>query len=154
MSYLLHPPLLDETGLRSAVSWYAEGFAERSGIRVTVEIPEHFGRLTSDIETALFRVVQQCLANVHRHSGSAVANIRIASDDREVRVEVRDEGRGFSREVLAGFLTGTNLVGVGMAGMRERIRELGGKFDVRSSAKGSSVHVSLPIPASASAPAS
>ncbi len=149
MSYLLHPPLLDETGLRSAISWYAEGFAERSGIRVDLEIPETFDRLPSDMETALFRVVQQSLANIHRHSGSAVALIRIHSDAYMVWVEILDEGRGISPEVLAGFHSGTQLLGVGMAGMRERIRNMGGTFEVHSREKGASIQVSLPLPATA-----
>ena len=114
MSYLLHPPLLDEMGLLTAISWYAEGFAERSGIRVDLEIPETFARLPSEIETALFRVVQQSLANIHRHSGSMVALIRINVDADAVRVEIRDEGRGISPEVLAGFHSGTRLLGVGI----------------------------------------
>jgi signal transduction histidine kinase len=145
MSYLLHPPLLDETGLRSAISWYAEGFAERSGIRVNLQIPETLGRLPNDIETALFRVVQQCLANIHRHSGSLVATIRVEVDDRAVRVEIRDEGHGFSPEMLAEFHSGGRLLGVGLAGMRERIRNMGGHFEVHSSAKGASVRVSLEL---------
>ena len=145
ISYLLHPPLLDESGLRSAISWYVEGFAERSGIRVDLQIPEDFGRLPSETETALFRVVQQSLANIHRHSGSAVAIIRIEIDDHAVSVEIRDEGHGFSPEVLTGFHSGTRLLGVGMAGMRERIREMGGRFDVRSSSSGASIHVRLQL---------
>jgi signal transduction histidine kinase len=143
ISYLLHPPLLDETGLRSAISWYVEGFAERSGIRVELQIPENLGRLPSETETALFRVVQQSLANIHRHSGSPVAVIRVEVDDHAVNLEIRDEGHGFSPEVLTGFLSGTHLLGVGMAGMRERVRDMGGSFDVRSSDKGASIHVSL-----------
>jgi len=145
ISYLLHPPLLDETGLPSAITWYAEGFAERSGIRVDLQLPEDLGRLPSETETALFRVVQQSLANIHRHSGSTVAIIRIVIDSHAVSVEIRDEGRGFPPEVLTGFHSGTRLLGVGMAGMRERIRNMGGRFDVRSSDKGASIHVSLPI---------
>src|SRR5580704_14535597 len=107
MSYLLHPPLLDEMGLGSAIAWYAEGFAQRSGIRVDVEIPETLPRLPSEIETTLFRVVQQSLANIHRHSGSAMAMIRISIDEDSVGVEIRDEGRGISSEILAGFRSGT-----------------------------------------------
>ena len=146
ISYLLHPPLLDETGLRSAISWYVEGFSKRSGIRVDLQIPEAFGRLPSEAETALFRVVQQSLANIHRHSGSSVAIIRIEVDDHAVSVEIRDEGHGFPPEVLTGFHSGTRLLGVGMAGMRERIRDMGGRFDVRSSENGASIHVRLQIP--------
>jgi len=145
ISYLLHPPLLDEAGLRSAISWYVEGFSKRSGIRVDLQIPEDFQRLPSETETALFRVVQQSLANIHRHSGSSVAIIRIEIDDDAVSAEIRDEGHGFPPEVLTGFHSGTRLLGVGMAGMRERIREMGGRFDVRSSSNGASIHVRLQI---------
>lgn len=149
MSYLLHPPLLDEMGLGSAIAWYAEGFAQRSGIRVDVEIPETLQRLPSEIETTLFRVVQQSLANIHRHSGSATAMIRIGIDEDSVGVEIRDEGRGISSEVLAGFRSGTRLLGVGLAGMRERIRDMGGSFEIDSSEKGTSIQVALLLPASA-----
>jgi signal transduction histidine kinase len=151
ISYLLHPPLLDETGLRSAISWYVEGFAERSGIRVELQIPENLGRLPSETETALFRVVQQSLANIHRHSGSPVAVIRIEVDDHAVNLEIRDEGHGFSPEVLTGFLSGTHLLGVGMAGMRERVRDMGGSFDVRSNEQGASINVSLMLSTKAQA---
>jgi len=149
MSYLLHPPLLDEMGLRSAIAWYAEGFAERSGIRVDLDIPEAFGRLPGEMETALFRVVQQSLANIHRHSGSPVAHIRISINADAVNVEIRDEGHGIAPEVLAGFRSGTRLLGVGMAGMRERIRDMGGAFEVRSGDNGVSIQVSLLLSASA-----
>jgi signal transduction histidine kinase len=149
MSYLLHPPLLDEMGLGSAIAWYAEGFAQRSGIRVDVEIPETLQRLPSEIETTLFRVVQQSLANIHRHSGSAMAMIRISIDEDSVGVEIRDEGRGISSEILAGFRSGTRLLGVGLAGMRERIRDMGGNFEIDSSEKGTSIQVALLLPASA-----
>jgi signal transduction histidine kinase len=149
MSYLLHPPLLDEMGLGSAIAWYAEGFAQRSGVRVDVEIPETLPRLPSEIETTLFRVVQQSLANIHRHSGSAMAMIRISIDEDSVGVEIRDEGRGISSEILAGFRSGTRLLGVGLAGMRERIRDMGGSFEIDSSEKGTSIQVALLLPASA-----
>jgi signal transduction histidine kinase len=145
ITYLLHPPLLDETGLRSAISWYVEGFAKRSGIRVDLRIPEDLGRLPSETETALFRVVQQSLANIHRHSGSSVAVIQIEIDDHAVSVEIRDEGHGFPPEVLAGFHSGSRLLGVGMAGMRERIRDMGGRFEVRSSEIGASIHIRLQL---------
>jgi signal transduction histidine kinase len=149
MSYLLHPPLLDETGLKSAITWYVEGFAERSGIRVDVDVPETLGRLPVEIETALFRVVQQSLANIHRHSGSLAGFIRISLDADAVRVEIRDEGRGISPEVLVGFHSGSRLLGVGMAGMRERIRAMGGTFEVHSSDQGASIQATLFLSASA-----
>jgi signal transduction histidine kinase len=147
MSYLLHPPLLDETGLKSAITWYVEGFAERSGIDVKLDIPESLGRLPVEIETALFRVVQQSLANIHRHSGSLAAFIRVDLTADAVSVEIRDEGQGIAPEVLVGFHSGSELLGVGMAGMRERIRAVGGVFEVRSSGKGASIQATLPLSA-------
>jgi signal transduction histidine kinase len=150
MSYLLHPPLLDEMGLRSAILMYVEGFAERSGIRVELEIPDDFGRLSSEMETALFRVIQQSLANVHRHSGSlVVACLRIASDGESITVEISDEGCGIPPETLRGFYSGTKLSGVGIAGIRERTKSMGGHFDIRSGEKGTTIQVRLPLVASA-----
>jgi signal transduction histidine kinase len=146
ISYLLHPPLLDEVGLASAIAWYAEGFSERSGIRVDLEIQEDIGRLPQELENALFRVVQQSLANIHRHSGSKVAQIRIKTDAESLAAEICDEGRGIPPEMLRGFHEGTRLVGVGMAGMRERIRDMGGHFDIRSSETGTTIAVLLPLP--------
>ena len=145
MSYLLHPPLLDEMGLSSALSWYTEGFTQRSGIRVDLEIPEELERLPSDTEMALFRVVQQGLANIHRHSGSLVALIKIKIDAESVTTEICDEGRGMSPEVLNGSRAGTRLIGVGLAGMRERIRDMRGQFDIRSSDRGTTIRVTLPL---------
>ncbi|MGH9683495.1 MAG: GAF domain-containing sensor histidine kinase [Candidatus Acidiferrales bacterium] len=154
MSYLLHPPLLDEIGLASALAWYADGFAHRSGIRIDLDIAQNFGRMDSDAETIIFRVVQQSLANVHRHSGSHVARIIIAASHEEVIAQVCDEGQGIPAEALDKINGGTYLVGVGMAGMRERVRDKGGKFTVRSSSAGTTVEVRLPLTASAAAPSS
>jgi signal transduction histidine kinase len=146
MSYLLHPPLLDEMGLASAIGWFAEGFAERSGISVELDIPRDFDRLPSDIETALFRIVQQGLANVHRHSGSRSAKIKARLDAESVIVEICDEGRGIPPDVLQEFEAGTRFLGVGIAGMRERIRAMGGQFNIRSSSTGTTIEVRLPAP--------
>jgi signal transduction histidine kinase len=146
MSYLLHPPLLDEMGLTSALAWYADGFAQRSGIRIELDIPKDLGRLPSDTETALFRVVQQGLANIHRHSGSLMARICVKLDAENVTVEICDEGRGIQPEMLNGFLSDTQFVGMGMAGMRERITGIGGQFDIRSGEKGTTIEVTLPLP--------
>jgi signal transduction histidine kinase len=146
ISYLLHPPLLDEMGLASALSWYVDGLAERSGIRMELDIPEDLGRLPSDTETALFRVVQQGLANIHRHSGSLVARICVRIEAENVTVKICDEGRGIQPEVLSGFLAGTQLVGVGMAGMRERITSIGGQFEIRSGDNGTTIEATLPLP--------
>ena len=145
ISYLLHPPLLDEMGLSSAISWYAEGFAERSGIHVDLDIPKNLGRLPGAIETALFRVVQQSLANIHRHSGSHIAKIRIALDAERVEMEVCDHGRGIPAEILKGFASATRLPGVGLAGMRERVLAMAGKFNIKSGPAGTTIGVSLPV---------
>ena len=149
ISYLLHPPLLDEVGLASAISWYVEGFSQRSGIRVELDVPDDIGRLPQELENAVFRVVQQSLANIHRHSGSEVAQIRINQDAEFLLAEICDEGRGIPPELLQGFYEGTRLVGVGMAGMRERVRDMGGDFDIRSGNTGTTVSVRLPLPAHA-----
>jgi two-component system NarL family sensor kinase len=153
MAYLLHPPLLDEMGLRSAILMYVEGFAERSGIRVDLEIPDDFGRLSSDMETGVFRVIQQSLANVHRHSGSLVACLRVKTDGESVTIEIQDEGCGIPSEILKGFYSGTRLAGVGIAGMRERIEGMAGQFDIRSSESGTTIQVRLPVQQVANPPA-
>jgi signal transduction histidine kinase len=145
ISYLLHPPLLDEMGLASALGWYVEGFSERSGIRVDLDYPKDFGRLPREIETVLFRVVQQGLANIHRHSGSQVARIRLEADAENVRVEICDEGRGIDPEILKGMDAGRRLMGVGIAGMRERVRVMGGRFSIRSGTEGTTIDVTLPL---------
>jgi len=145
MSYLLHPPLLDELGLRSAIAMYVEGFAERSGIRVELDIPDDFGRLSSDMETAVFRVIQQSLANVHRHSGSLVAYLRIIKDGEFVTIEISDRGCGIKPEILHGFHSSTKLAGVGIAGMRERIESMNGDFDIRSGEGGTTIEIRLPL---------
>jgi len=149
ISYLLHPPLLDETGLRSALSWYVEGFAQRSGIQVALEIPETLGRLPNDTETALFRVIQQSLANIHRHSGSQAARIVLDLTPEFVTLEISDQGTGIAAETLADFHSGTRLPGVGMVGMRERVLNMDGKFHVASSDQGTRLQISLPLPANA-----
>lgn len=151
ISYLLHPPLLEEIGLASAISWYVDGFSERSGIKVQLEIPKSIGRFPEEMENGLFRVVQQSLSNIHRHSGSQVAKIRIRVAEGRLSAEICDEGRGIPAEILKGFDDGTRLVGVGMAGMRERIRDLGGLFSVRSGANGTTIEVRLPLPRNAKA---
>jgi PAS domain S-box-containing protein len=154
LSYLLHPPLLDEMGLRSAIVSYVEGFAARSGIRVEVKIPDDLGRLSPEVETAIFRVVQQSLANIHRHSDSRVAEIRFATQTDRITVEICDEGHGIPREKLADFQSGKYLFGVGIAGMRERIRDMQGQFDIRSGETGTTIAITLPIPQIAKSAAS
>lgn len=149
MSHLLHPPLLDEIGLESAIKWYTEGFAQRSNIDVALDLPPNLGRLSSDIEIALFRVMQECLTNIHRHSGSTRAAIRLAQNHVGLELEVSDEGKGISTEKQRA-LNSSGSLGVGFRGMRERVRQLGGNLQIRSNGTGTMVTVTLPIQAKAS----
>jgi PAS domain S-box-containing protein len=154
-SHLLHPPLLDEVGLSSALRLYLEGFAERSKIQVDLEIPSDFGRLSRETETAIFRVVQECLTNIHRHSGSAVAKISIFRADGEVRVKAEDKGKGIPHERKSNTeLSGRE--GVGIRGMRERVRQLGGTLEITSpqDGKGTIVIARFPISQSSRSAAS
>jgi PAS domain S-box-containing protein len=147
LSYLLHPPLLDEKGLPGAIRWYLQGMTERSGLTFDVAIPENFGRLSDEIELAVFRIVQECVTNVHRHSGSKTAAIRLMRDAQNVSLEIQDVGNGMSPEKLA---RNSRHVGVGITGMRERVRHLKGVVNIQSDTKGTKVSVTLPIPAAAS----
>lgn len=146
ISYLLHPPLLDEAGLSSALSWYIQGFSERSKIEVQLEIPQDFGRLSRDLETAIFRVVQECLTNIHRHSESPVAKVRITKNEERMRVEVADKGKGIPPEKRLEVVS-SGTPGVGLRGMRERIRQLGGGLEIHSDGhgKGTEIIVTLPL---------
>src|SRR5262249_13881953 len=143
ISHLLHPPLLDEAGLASAARWYVEGFSARSGIPVSLDIPGSLERLSSVAETALFRVLQESLTNIHRHSGSRTAAVRFEVLERSVRLIVSDDGKGISPRTLERFRTAGTDVGVGLSGMRERIAELGGQLDIRS---GSGTTVTATVP--------
>jgi len=147
LSYLLHPPLLDECGLASAVLWYAEGFKKRSGIHLSVSIDEELVRLTSDAETALFRVLQESLTNVHRYSGSPSAEIRIFQSASKVHLEIVDHGKGVKAGTERPAFAGAPTLGVGIPGMRERIRQLGGQLEVEFSNEGTRVYASLPTEA-------
>jgi len=149
LSYLLHPPLLDECGLASAVLWYAEGFKKRSGIHLNVFIDEELVRLTTDAETALFRVLQESLTNVHRYSGSPSAEIRIFQSASKVHLDIVDHGKGVKTGSERPTFAGAPTLGVGIPGMRERIRQLGGQLEVEFSNEGTRVHASLPVEASA-----
>ncbi|HSY31498.1 MAG TPA: response regulator [Verrucomicrobiae bacterium] len=147
LSYLLHPPLLDECGLASAVLWYAEGFKKRSGIHLNVSIDEELVRLTTDAETALFRVLQESLTNVHRYSGSPSAEIRIFQSASKVHLEIVDHGKGVKAGTERPAFAGAPTLGVGIPGMRERIRQLGGQLEVEFSNEGTRVYASLPTEA-------
>jgi PAS domain S-box-containing protein len=140
ISHLLHPPLLDEVGLVPALRSYVEGFSERSKIKVEFEIARDFGRLSLDTETAIFRIVQESLTNIHRHSESSVASIRISPHEDYVSVEIQDHGNGISPEKQSPVNAG-----VGIRGMRERVRQLGGTFEVRSSGEGTVVLARFPV---------
>src|SRR6202047_3054616 len=140
ISHLLHPPLLDEIGLQAVVPWYLNSFSERSGIQIDLDMPSDISKLPDQVELAVFRVLQECLTNVHRHSGSKVAKVKIVPEDTSVILEVSDRGRGVSSE------NGSDpVMGVGITGMRERVRELGGQFGINSSSEGTTVRAVLPI---------
>jgi signal transduction histidine kinase len=143
ITHLLHPPLLDEIGLAPGLREYLEGFAERSRIQVRFEIAEDFGRLSRDLETALFRIVQEGLTNVHRHSGSPTVKIRIMRSSGAVSVAIADSGKGIPKQNICEIKTG-RASGVGLRGMRERVLQLGGTFTIRSTAKGTVLLVRLP----------
>jgi two-component system, NarL family, sensor kinase len=145
LSYLLHPPLLDECGLASAVLWYVEGFKKRSGIELNIAIDEDLVRLGSDAETALFRVLQESLTNVHRYSGSASAEIRIFQAGGSMHLEIVDYGKGIRAATDRSSFAGAPTLGVGIPGMRERVRQLGGQLEVDFGTDGTRVHASLPI---------
>lgn len=143
VSYVLHPPLLDEIGLGAAVQWFAEGFEKRSGIAVTVETAPDLASLPREAEIVLFRIVQEALANVHRHSGSKTAAIRIFNGGENLILEVEDKGRGISGENLAKVRTYRS--GVGIAGMRERLRPLRGVLNIESTGEGARITATLPV---------
>jgi signal transduction histidine kinase len=145
LSYLLHPPFLDETGLVPALRWYASGFAERSGIVVELALPEDFERLPLDTETALFRIVQESLINIHRHAESATARIRLRREADSLLLEIEDAGHGIPEASLTGILSGGGGRGVGIAGMHERVEQLGGHLEIRSSDRGTTVRAELPL---------
>ena len=141
ISYLLHPPLLDEAGLQSALRWFVQGFSERSKIPVDLDIAPNIGRPPRELETAIFRIIQESLTNIHRHSGSPTASISLNRDVRSIRVEIRDQGKGID------FHSGRPAsLGIGIQGMQERARQLGGRLDVQSSPTGTIITVILPSP--------
>jgi signal transduction histidine kinase len=145
ISHLLHPPLLDEAGLASAATWYLEGFAQRSGIEVKLQLPDDVARLPKPLALGLFRVLQESLTNIHRHSNSSKADVSLELSRDYAILTVRDYGKGIAPELLDTFrATGTNS-GVGLAGMRERIRDLGGHLIIQPCTPGTLISVTLPI---------
>jgi signal transduction histidine kinase len=145
MSYLLHPPMLDEAGLTLALRWFVEGFQERSHIHIDLEIAEGLERLPQGTETAIFRIVQEALSNIFRHSESSRATIRLAFQSNQLVLTVRDLGKGIPAAALQRSAQRRQNIGVGIQGMRERVRQLGGRIDVRAANPGTLVEVFLPI---------
>lgn len=146
MSHLLHPPLLDEAGLESALHWFVEGFAQRSGIAVDLDLAPELGRLSKEMEIAIFRVVQESLSNVHRHSGSKTAQVQVGRDAQKVTLQICDQGRGLAGNRRA-KKSGPAVPGVGIQGMRERVRQLNGHFEMESRAGSTIVRAAIPVPA-------
>lgn len=144
ISHLLHPPLLDEVGLMPAIRSYADGVTERSNVKVTVDLSPEIGRLAPNLEISVFRIVQECLTNVYRHSGSETAHIKIWPSEKLLTVQVSDAGKGIPPEKRISMFLGANQ-GVGLSGMRERVRELGGTLEIQSSESGTSITAALPL---------
>jgi signal transduction histidine kinase len=145
ISHLLHPPLLDEAGLSSAAKWYVEGFAQRSGIEVKIDLPQDVGSLPKPVALGLFRVLQESLTNIHRHSGSTRAEVSLELLPDRVLLNIRDYGKGIAPEVLTAIRTKGMNSGVGLAGMRERMRDLGGQLSIQSRAPGIMISANVPL---------
>ena len=152
ISHLLHPPLLDEAGLASALRWYVEGFSERSKIDAKLDIPKEFAGLSQEMELSIFRVVQECLTNIHRHAGSPTAGIRVTQEEACVRVEIEDAGKGIPSETESASGLSAH-AGVGLRGMRERLRQLGGTLHIHSNGHGTRVTALLPVVPATAVPA-
>lgn len=144
VSHLLYPPLLDDVGLVPALRWLVERFAQQSGIQVTLDAPEDFSRLSPDLEVTLFRIAQESLANVQRHSGSSAARVRLTYEGRTIRLEIADQGKGMPARDGASS-DGACPPGVGIQTMRERVRQLAGDLEIRSGSAGTTVSVALPL---------
>jgi signal transduction histidine kinase len=143
MSYLLHPPVLDDFGLVSALRWYVEGFSQRSGINVRLDLAEEFPRFNRELETALFRIVQEGLTNVHRHSGGQKACVELKIHERQINTTITDDGHGMPQEVLSEVGKGQG--GIGLMGMYERVKKLGGTIQIVSSKLGTTIKAQLPF---------
>jgi PAS domain S-box-containing protein len=146
MSYLLYPPMLEEMGLKSAIFWYLEGFATRSNLKTTFEVSPEFGRLPREVELALFRVLQESLTNVHRHSGSSTAHVRLSIQNATASLQIQDQGKGIPASILqAAGPARTGWLGVGLRGMSERMQQLGGKLEIFSNEEGTTVSATVPV---------
>jgi len=145
ISYLLHPPMLDETGLADAVRWYVRGFAERSGVNVDLDISSDLGQLSRDLRITVFRIVQEGLTNIHRHSASSNAEISLRKCGAQIQLQVRDHGRGMPPQSMGTNGSEQFMGGVGIRGMRERVTQLKGDMRIQSSESGTIVEVVLPL---------
>src|SRR5436190_1753350 len=145
LSYLLHPPMLDEVGLASALRWFASGFTKRSQIEIDLEIPESLGRFPRDLEIAAFRIVQETLTNVHRHSGSSTAKITIWRSANQLRLKVEDQGKGMILPAFGKDDRENAILGVGISGIRERVRQLAGQMQIRSGEWGTELEAVFPL---------
>jgi len=153
LSYLMYPPMLDELGLKAAIGWYIDGFSQRSQIAATLEVSPDFPRFSPDVELTMFRILQETLTNVHRHSGSLTAQVRLSYEAGVIQMEVVDQGRGIPAGILRGSRKETSKpLGVGLRGMEERVHQLAGTFKVTAGRGGTTVSIS--IPAARVAPAS
>jgi len=144
LSHLLHPPLLDEAGLGSALRVFVDGFTQRSNIAVTLELPNDVARLTNEIELTIFRIVQESLTNIHRHSDSRTASIRLYFQDEQLQLEIKDAGKGIPEKKMA-LLNSSRGTGVGIRGMRERLHQLGGDLQIESTSHGTRLHATVPV---------
>lgn len=151
ISYLLHPPLLEELGFTAAAAWFVQGFSKRSGIPVKLEIPHTMKRLPEALELVLFRILQESLTNVHRYAQSRSVDVEVNWDAEEVTLQVRDHGKGISPELLERFKATGEGAGIGLSSMRERIKELDGRFEIESSARGTIIRAVIPVVDSAGA---
>lgn len=142
---MLHPPLLDEVGFSSAAQWYVEGFAQRSGMKVQLDSTPETGRLPESVEIALFRVLQESLTNVHRHSGATEVDICFRREAEAVILQVRDYGRGIPTELINGLGDSVRHSGVGLAGMRERLNELNGRLEIQPADPGTRLLAIIPL---------
>jgi len=143
ISYLLHPPLLEELGLAGVLPWYVSGFSDRSRIKVSLDLPKNMGRLPRELELGLFRILQECLTNVHRHSNSSTASISLSFGNKQVRLKVEDQGKGMAATTEQSGNEGRT-TGVGLSGIRERVTNLGGHMQIRSGDWGTAVEVVFP----------
>ena len=145
VSYLLYPPMLEEMGLKSAIPWYLDGFSSRSGIKTTFKAEDDFVRLSAEAELALFRVLQESLTNVHRHSESKTAQVRLCTDNGNAVLEVQDYGKGFNRTLMEqGGEDWMGALGVGVRGMHERMQQLKGKLEIITKERGTLVRAMMP----------